>query len=257
MTRQQTPSTGMGHDAHRHATISPSFMMTVRLRCAKRFARTESHTFLTRPRLALRAVSILATSPNIAYYWFGSEGVAKMRLLIVIAACAVAATQVGCTAEMRARVAAAQKEPCWASLQPNGQPLVLTRAECEQKAREMAQQAAVAANTTMQQRPPPKPYNWKRVEADNGAAYVIDLNSISHGYTFGNVEGASKTADATICIVQNDVCDIMNQRRWTFYCPQNQIVEMTDAGFTPAQYVPPQSIGRRILDIACSKQIPR
>ncbi len=121
-----------------------------------------------------------------------------------------------------------------------------------------AQQKACAEYRAKNQPPSDDAYrlpkhNWKRVEADNGAAYAIDLSSISHGYTFSNVTGASKTADAVVCIVQNDICDIMNQRRWTFYCPQNQIVEQTDAGFTPAQYVPPRSIGKRILDIACSK----
>jgi hypothetical protein len=98
---------------------------------------------------------------------------------------------------------------------------------------------ALAIISTLVMAQGPKP-NWKRVEADNGASYAIDLNSISRG---------SGNADAVICIVENDVCDIMNQRRWVFYCSQNRIGEFP----APSQYVPPLSIGRRILDLVCGK----
>jgi hypothetical protein len=91
---------------------------------------------------------------------------------------------------------------------------------------------------------------WKRVEADNGAAYAIDMNSISRSGP--DVAGRTQ-ADAVVCVVENDACDIMNMRRWIFYCSQNHVMELTDAGFTPSVYVPPLSIGRRVLDIACGR----
>ena len=91
---------------------------------------------------------------------------------------------------------------------------------------------------------------WKRVEADNGAAYAIDMNSISRSGP--DVAGRTQ-ADAVVCVVENNACDIMNMRRWIFYCSQNHVMELTDTGFTPSIYVPPLSIGRRVLDIACGR----
>jgi hypothetical protein len=43
---------------------------------------------------------------------------------------------------------------------------------------------------------------WKRIEADNGAVYAIDMNSIQRGTYFGPQNPG--VADAIVCIVDND-----------------------------------------------------
>lgn len=98
----------------------------------------------------------------------------------------------------------------------------------------------ISSGATAQQSKP----NWKRIEADNGAAYAIDMTSISHD---GN------QADAVVCVVENDACEIMNMHRWVFYCAQNRFTELTDSGFLSSVYVPPLSVGRKVLDIACGR----
>lgn len=88
---------------------------------------------------------------------------------------------------------------------------------------------------------PPGPY-WYRIDADNGAAYAIDLHSIYRG---------NGTADAEICPIENNLCNVGNRQQWTFFCSQNSFRTLTDEGPTLPTYLPPYSLGRRLLDIAC------
>lgn len=88
--------------------------------------------------------------------------------------------------------------------------------------------------------------DWRRVEADNGSSFAIDLNSIAR---YGPDIAGRRTADAVICVVENNVCDIMNQDRWMFYCLFNRISTGSGQSFV----APPFSVARRILDIACGQ----
>lgn len=87
---------------------------------------------------------------------------------------------------------------------------------------------------------------WQRVIGDNGAVIAIDLNSIWRSKP--DVVGR-RIANATICVLENDACNIDNEDRWIFYCTFNRIA----SGSMPSIYVSPQSLGRRVLDIACGQ----
>jgi hypothetical protein len=84
--------------------------------------------------------------------------------------------------------------------------------------------------------------NWQNVEADNGAIYKVDLNSISH-YNNG-------TADVVVYAVEGSSYNPENMRRLWFDC-QGRFRDETGRHIGPAQYAPPRSIAGRIGEIAC------
>jgi hypothetical protein len=87
-----------------------------------------------------------------------------------------------------------------------------------------------------------KPANWQSVEADNGAVYKINLNSISH-----NNNG---TADVVIYAAEGPGYNPANMRRLWFDC-QGRYRDLTAPGL-PTQYAPPRSIAGRLSEIACA-----
>jgi|GEM_PF-5593485 len=88
-----------------------------------------------------------------------------------------------------------------------------------------------------------KKANWKNIEADNGAVYKIDLNSISH-YNNG-------TADVVVYAVEGASYNPENMRRLWFDC-QGHFRDETGPGFGPTEYAPPRSIAGRISQVACA-----
>jgi hypothetical protein len=91
-----------------------------------------------------------------------------------------------------------------------------------------------------------KVQDWRRVEADNGAIIAIDMNSIQRS---GPDVAGRRTADAIVCAVENNACELTNQDRWIFYCTSNQVA--MNNGMGESVYVPPLSVARRIMNIAC------
>lgn len=87
-----------------------------------------------------------------------------------------------------------------------------------------------------------KPSNWQRIEADNGAVYQIDLNSISHN--------SNGTADVVVYAVEGPSYNPENMRRLWFDC-QGRYRDQTGPGIGPIQYAPPRSIAGRLSEIAC------
>jgi hypothetical protein len=85
--------------------------------------------------------------------------------------------------------------------------------------------------------------NWQSVEADNGALYKIDLNSISH---LNN-----GTADAIVYAVDGAGYNPENMRRLWFDC-HGHYQDLTGPGVGPTQYAPPRSIAGRLSEIACA-----
>jgi hypothetical protein len=94
----------------------------------------------------------------------------------------------------------------------------------------------------LDQRYPPKKSNWRRMEADNGAAYAIDLSSISHLYQCGGC------ADAVVCIVDSDRCPPQNMRRFRFDCHGHY---MDIDGGRSLQMAPPRSVVGQMAALAC------
>jgi hypothetical protein len=88
----------------------------------------------------------------------------------------------------------------------------------------------------------PPAQRWKRIDADNGSAIAIDLNSIHQGY------GSFGAADAIICIVDNNVCELLNQRRWAFDCRGHFMDIDNGGGMVQA---PSRSVVGAIAAIAC------
>ncbi|WIG52220.1 MAG: hypothetical protein OJF48_003138 [Afipia sp.] len=84
---------------------------------------------------------------------------------------------------------------------------------------------------------------WQKVEADNGAVYQIDLNSISH---FSN-----GTAESVVYAVEGPGYNPENMRRLWFDC-QGKYRDSTGPGIGPTSYAPPRSIIGRISQIACA-----
>lgn len=86
--------------------------------------------------------------------------------------------------------------------------------------------------------------DWITVEADNGAIYGIDANSITprsdnfHGNTFG-----------IICRFDGRVCPLQNMSRWQFDCRGHYFDIDRRGGLMPA---PPRSVAGRLAEIACS-----
>jgi hypothetical protein len=88
-----------------------------------------------------------------------------------------------------------------------------------------------------------KAANWQNIEADNGAAYKIDLNSISH-YNNG-------TADVVVYAVEGPGYNPENMRRLWFDC-KGRYKDLTVSVTAPTQYAPPRSIAGKLSEIACA-----
>ncbi len=83
---------------------------------------------------------------------------------------------------------------------------------------------------------------WQRLEAENGAAYQIDLGLIQ-----------SFAAGATT-VVYNDEgggFSVVNLKRWYFTC-EGHFSVMGDHGSGPTLYALPRSVARHISDIVCA-----
>jgi hypothetical protein len=84
--------------------------------------------------------------------------------------------------------------------------------------------------------------NWQTVEADNGAAYKVDLNSISH-YARGD-------ADMIVYSVDGPNYNPANLRRLYFDCRGHFRDEAGPIG--QIEYAPPRSVAGKMSDIACT-----
>lgn len=82
--------------------------------------------------------------------------------------------------------------------------------------------------------------NWQRIEADNGAAYAIDLSSISRFH--------NGTAQAVTCVVDNGICLPPNMSRFWFDC-NGHYRDLDRRG--PTTIAPPRSVVGRMAAIAC------
>jgi len=85
--------------------------------------------------------------------------------------------------------------------------------------------------------------NWQTIEADNGAIYKVDMNSISH-----NRNG---TADMLVYFDEGSRYIPTNLRRLWFDC-QGRYRDLSPPGIGPTQYAPPRSIAGRLSEIACA-----
>ena len=89
--------------------------------------------------------------------------------------------------------------------------------------------------------------NWRVIKADNGAAFDIDLNSITpSGYG----------VEAVIYIAKGQPVDLSNLKRMLFDC-HGHMTDVTDtqgAGNMPTIYLPPQSIGAKLATVACANR---
>ena len=83
--------------------------------------------------------------------------------------------------------------------------------------------------------------NWRNVEADNGAVYKIDLNSIRH-----DKAGA---AEAMVYAVEGSAYNPENMH-WLWFDCHGKFRDQTGR-VGPVQYAPPRSIAGRLSDIAC------
>ena len=88
-----------------------------------------------------------------------------------------------------------------------------------------------------------KKANWKTLEADNGAIYKIDLNSISHYH--------NGTADMIVYAVEGSGYNPENMHRLWFDCHGN-FRDETGPRFGETEYAPPRSMAGRISEIACA-----
>jgi hypothetical protein len=93
----------------------------------------------------------------------------------------------------------------------------------------------------LDQKYPPRKISWKRFEADTGAAYVMDMNSISHMQT------CAGCADATICVVDNNQC-IPPMRPIRFDC-RGHYIDIVSGG--DLQMAPPRSVIGQMAAVAC------
>jgi hypothetical protein len=81
---------------------------------------------------------------------------------------------------------------------------------------------------------------WHRLEADNGTVLAIDLNSIEHS--------DNGSANAVVCLVDNDVCTPLNMSRLLFDC-HGHYVDIDHGGAT--QIAPPRSVIGQMAALAC------
>ena len=83
--------------------------------------------------------------------------------------------------------------------------------------------------------------NWQKIEADNGAVYDIDLNSIMR---------YNGMAEAMVYVVEGQYFNPMNLKQLFFDC-RGHFMELTDAGLSPQIYAPPRSVAAQLATIAC------
>lgn len=82
---------------------------------------------------------------------------------------------------------------------------------------------------------------WQRVEADNGSAFALDLNSLAR-FSDGGVL-------IIVCNLDNDICPIQNQSRFKFDC-RGHYIDVDRRG--PLQSAPPRSVAGKMAEIVCS-----
>jgi uncharacterized protein len=83
---------------------------------------------------------------------------------------------------------------------------------------------------------------WQRAEADNGAAYQIDL---------GLIQSFAAGATTAVYTDEGGTFNIMNLKRWYFTC-EGHFSVMEDYGLGPTLYAPPRSVARHISEIVCA-----
>ena len=91
--------------------------------------------------------------------------------------------------------------------------------------------------------------NWKRIEAHNGAAYAIDLNSISHqDQVVGNQ--IQRHIYAVTCRIESDACPPWSMNRLLFDC-NGHYVDIDHGGeVMPA---PNGSVAGQMAALACAE----
>lgn len=82
---------------------------------------------------------------------------------------------------------------------------------------------------------------WKMIEADNGAIFGIDLNSIEH-WNAGQ-------ASATTCVAENNICPPSNMARLMFDC-RGHYSDLDRGG--DLALAPSRSVVGRMAEIACA-----
>ncbi|HLG86862.1 MAG TPA: hypothetical protein VKZ79_06655 [Alphaproteobacteria bacterium] len=90
---------------------------------------------------------------------------------------------------------------------------------------------------------PPHVFKWMKVEADNGAVYKIDLNSVE------KMQGGSVTA--LIYIDEGSGYNPENMRGFIFDC-EGHYADTSTASMT--MYAPPRSVAGRLSSIACANR---
>ena len=85
-----------------------------------------------------------------------------------------------------------------------------------------------------------KQTNWQSISAANGAAFAVDPNSLSR-LPNGNVW-------IVLCVLDKGTCHAQNLSRFEFDC-RGPYLEVDRRG--PLQIVPPQSVVRRVAEVAC------
>jgi hypothetical protein len=83
--------------------------------------------------------------------------------------------------------------------------------------------------------------NWQKIEADNGAVYDIDLNSIMR---------YNGMAEAMVYIVEDQYFNPMNMKQLYFDC-HGHFREGTTSGLSPPIYATPKSMAAQLAVIAC------
>jgi hypothetical protein len=84
--------------------------------------------------------------------------------------------------------------------------------------------------------------NWKRFEADNGAVFALDLGTVDRR----NACSGCRCRDDLI--VDNDVCNILDQRQILFDCRGHYMEVLSHSG---PQIAPPYSVIGRMAAAAC------
>ena len=94
---------------------------------------------------------------------------------------------------------------------------------------------------------PPNKSNWRKFEADNGAAFALDMNSIAH------MHYCNGCTDVVICILDNGQCGLQNMRRWRFDC-HGHYMDFDNGG--GVQLAPSRSVAGAMAAIACVVAFP-
>lgn len=182
-----------------------------------------------------------------------------MRVCFVAAVVVAMAAAPSCSPQQAAVIENFGKVPCQI-VEPGGYippPIPLPPAECEQRKRE-AEAAATRAAQAYIAHPEPPAYQptWKRVEADDGQVYLIDVGSLQSYVRSAGSAGILKGVFATIYKYTGPTYDPMNVQTVTFECPDYMTVDLP-GGIGPSTYLAPRSVGRRLADIACAAPLKR